>query len=97
MIFSIGAGTNDHAGDISKEALKEVLVANGKLPLAVLLRHKLAYFTSGAVLGGRGFVEEQLVKYRQLSGRRKRTEPYPVPDLFGCGRLLALRRYRASH
>ncbi|HXB01789.1 MAG TPA: transposase [Opitutaceae bacterium] len=97
ILFSIGAGPNDHAGDISEAALKEVLVADGKLPLAILLRHKLVYFTSGAVLGGRSFVEEQLMKYRQLSGRRKRTEPYPVPDLFGCGGLLALRGHRAGH
>jgi REP element-mobilizing transposase RayT len=96
ILFSIGAGPHEQAGDISEEALKEVMVAGGKLPLAVLLRHRLAYFTSGAVLGGKNFVEQQLIKYRQLSGRRKRTNPYLLPDLFGCGRLAALRGYRTS-
>ena len=97
ILFSIGAGPNGQAGNISEEALKEVMVVGGKLPLAMLLRHKLVYFTSGAVLGGKSFVEEQLIKYRQLSGRRKRTEPYPVPDLFGCGRLVTLRGCRAGN
>jgi hypothetical protein len=96
MLFSTGAGPNEQAGDISEETLRTVMVDGGKLSLATLLRHRLVYFTSGAVLGGRSFVEEQLVKYRQLSGRRKRTELYPVPDLFGCGGLLALRGYRVS-
>jgi putative transposase len=95
IIFSVGAGPHEQAGDISEEALKKVVAAQGRLPLAMLLRHRLVYFTAGAVLGGRSFVEEQLIKYRQLTGRRKRTEPYPVPDLLGGERLVTLRACRA--
>ena len=94
ILFTTGAGPREDAGAISEQAVKRVVEAEGKLPLAVVLRHRLAYFTSGAVLGGKNFVEEQLIKYREGSGRRKRTKPFLLPDLFECGELLALRGYR---
>jgi putative transposase len=93
-LFSTGAHSRKGVGTIPEQALDEVVEAKGKLPLAVVLRHRLAYFTSGAVLGGKNFVQEQLVRYREASGRRKRTEPHLLPDLFGVGALLALRRCR---
>ena len=94
ILFFTAAAPKAKGASISEEALKKVVAAKGELPLAVVLRHRLAYFTSGAVLGGKIFVEEQLNKYRQWSGRRKRTEPHLLPDLFRCGALLALRGCR---
>jgi putative transposase len=94
ILFTTGAGFRKKGQAITEEAVKQVLATGGKLPLAVVLRHRLSYLTSGAVLGGRSFVEEQLVKYRQMSGRRKRTEPCPLPDLLGGEELLALRGCR---
>jgi putative transposase len=94
ILFTTGAGPREKGQTITEEAVKQVLATGGKLPLAVVLRHRLGYLTSGAVLGGRSFVEEQLVKYRQLSGRRKRTEPCSLPDLLGGEELLALRGCR---
>ncbi|MGA3007499.1 MAG: transposase, partial [Opitutaceae bacterium] len=91
ILFSTAAVPRVKGASLSAEAVKDVMAAKGELSLGVLLRHRLTYFTSGAVLGGKIFVEEQLDKYRQQSGRRKRTEPHLLPDLLGCGALLALR------
>jgi hypothetical protein len=52
----------------------------------------MVYFNSGAVLGRKSFIEEQLIKYRQLTGRRK--QMHPLPDLLGGKGLLSLRRCR---
>jgi len=92
ILFTTGAEARENAGRISQEAMQAVLVAGGKLTLPTVLRSKLNYFTGSAVLGGQAFVEDQLIKYRKLTGRRKQIDPCPVPKSFDWGGLFTLRR-----
>jgi putative transposase len=94
ILFSTAAAPREGAASVSEDSFKKVMAAQGRLPLASILRHRLAYFTSGAVLGGKAFVEEQLAKYREVSGRRKKAEPCPLPDFLSGQGLLAFRACR---
>lgn len=96
MIFGSGSKEKESVGRISAEAFAAVIEAKGKLPLAVVLRSRVRYFTDGAVLGSRKFLEAQLFAYRQLHGPRKRTAPRPLPEVTDWGDLGTLRSLRKS-
>ena len=98
VIFGTGAGAREGAASISQEDFQKVVAAGGKLPLATVLRCRLRYFADGAVLGSTAYVEEQLAKYRQMTGCGKRTRPRPIPPVTDWGDLATLRalRRRAS-
>jgi len=94
MLFGTGAGTPEHGARVSPEALAQVLAAGGRLPLARVLRCRLRYFSDGAVLGGRAFVEGQLAAYRARTGRRQRTGVRLLPPITEWGELATLRGLR---
>ena len=93
-LFGKGAGAKEHAQRITPEALKAVVESRGRLPLAHVLRCRVRYFSDGAVLGSRAFVETQLVSYRKLTGRRSRTMPRKLPEITDWGELTTLRGLR---
>jgi putative transposase len=74
--------------------LARVLAAGGRLPLATVLRCRVRYFSDGAVLGGRAFVEGQLAAYRARTGRRQRTGVRLLPPITEWGELATLRGLR---
>lgn len=94
VIFGSGAGPREGAASVPTEELQRVMAEGGRLPLATVLRCRLRYFTDGAVLGSRVFVEAQLAKYRQKAGRRKRTGPRPLPAFTDWGDFTTLRGLR---
>jgi REP element-mobilizing transposase RayT len=56
----------------SAEAVDAVVAVKGKLPLNEILRCRVRYFTDGAILGSRAFVEEAFLRHRgRFSERRK--------------------------
>jgi hypothetical protein len=59
-LFGAGAEEKEGKIPIPREMAVEVLAENGKLPLAVVLRCRVRYFTDGLVLGSERFVREQL-------------------------------------
>ncbi|MET3873265.1 transposase [Puniceicoccus vermicola] len=60
-LYGAGAGEKDEKKSISREEAVRVLEEEkGKLPLSVVLRCRVRYFTDGMVLGSPSFVEEQV-------------------------------------
>lgn len=56
----------------SMEAVETVVALKGKLPLNEILRCRVRYFTDGAILGSREFVEDAFRRHRQhFSARRE--------------------------
>lgn len=93
LIFGTGAGQSETSA-ISIDALQRVVAEGGHLPLSTLLRCRLRYFTDGAVLGRREFVDVQLAKYREKTGYRRKISPRVLP-LFGeWGEIMSLRGFR---
>src|SRR5690606_34807484 len=93
-LFGIGAGARRDAQVISAEAFQAVMKNKGRLPLATVLRCRVRYFSDGAVLGTRAFVEAQLGDYRRRFGRRKQTPPCALPEVTDWGGLTTLRGLR---
>jgi len=93
-LYGFGVAARRGAGSLSAEEYAAVMKAKGDLPLAVVLRCRLRYFTDGAVLGTREFVAGHLSVYRQRHGRRESTGPRPLPELTDWGDLATLRGLR---
>jgi putative transposase len=93
VIFGTGAGPHE-SGTISLAQVERVMEEGGKLPLPTVLRCRIRYLTDGAVLGGRAFVEKQLVRYRQKTSYRRPTEPYALPKYADWGDMLIMRAIR---
>ncbi len=94
LLFGFGAEPRERGDAIPLEALKRVLAESGKLPLATVLRCRVRYFTDGAVLGSRAYVEAQLQAYRRRTGQRERSPAYMLPPVTDWGDLAALRGLR---
>ena len=94
VLFGTGAGPRAKGGGISIEAFNQVVAEGGKLSLAAVLRCRVRYFSDGAVLGSKGFVEEQLAAYRARTGRREGTGPRALPPIADWGELAVLRNVR---
>ena len=75
-------------------ALRRTLLTGGRLPVATVLRCRVRYFTDGAVLGSRVFVETQLAAYRARTGQSQRGAARPMPEVADWGDLATLRRLR---
>jgi len=91
ILFSVGSDPRHKGATISQADFRRVIAEGGQLPLAEVLRCRVRYFTQGAVLGTRAFVEEQLAAYRRKSGRRLAGAPYPLPPVTDWGELVSLR------
>lgn len=66
---------------IPREKALEVLAAGGRLGTAEYLRCKVRYFTDGAVLGSRNFVEDIFQRTRDQFGPKRQTGARPLRGL----------------
>jgi len=79
----------------SREKVQEVLEKGGKLPVSVLLRCRVRYFSDGLVLGSRAFVEHIFHQYRDQFSPKRSTGAQPMR--YGqWGGLCTLRNLRLS-
>ncbi|MGL4400891.1 MAG: transposase [Luteolibacter sp.] len=58
---------------MSKEHVARELGTGGDIPLDKTLRHRVRYFTEGAVIGSRSFVDEAFLKSRERFGPKRTT------------------------
>lgn len=93
-LFGKGSAPKEHRAKIADAAMQKVIKAKGRLPLHEVLRCRVRYFSDGAVLGGHTFVQEHLVTYQKLTGKRNRTAPRPLPRVTDWGDLTTLRGLR---
>jgi REP element-mobilizing transposase RayT len=71
-------------GTLSPKALAEVIQNEGQIPPGALLRMRVRYFTDGAVIGSKGFIESVFQKKRAAFGaNRKQASKALPPNLWG--------------
>jgi putative transposase len=89
-----GTATDAREADASIDAalLEKVIAEGGRLPRSTVLRCRIRYFTDGAVLGSKTFVETHLRAYRAITGRRERTAVRLIPPVAEWGLSLATLR-----
>jgi putative transposase len=93
-LFGKGGAPKKQGSRIDEAAVQKVIKAKGHFPLHEVLRCRVRYFSDGAVLGSRAFVQEHLGTYQKLTGKRSRTAPRPVPQITDWGDLSTLRGLR---
>lgn len=96
ILFGTGCTPREGAGAITPEQFHQVIKADGKLPLADVLRCRVRYFADGAVLGSRAFVSHHLARYREKTGRRHQRDVHELPRLTEWGEMTALRPLRRN-
>ena len=77
----------------SAETVKAVLDAGGTLPVNELLRCRVRYFTDGAVLGSKAFVEDIFQRHRDRFSPRRKTGARAMAGA-QWGDLCTVRRLR---
>jgi len=80
LIFGKGASPWTHRGKLIDRAAAEKVLneQKGELPLAVVLRCRVRYFTDGAVLGSLEFVREYARAWQRCRGRSRQVSPCPA-------------------
>jgi hypothetical protein len=96
LLFGTGASAREQSASITPHQLQEVVAAGGQLPLAVVLRCRIRYFTCGMVLGGRAFVQHHLAAQRLPVGRGGSVGPWLLPPVSDWGDLAIHHRLRGS-
>jgi putative transposase len=84
---------------IPREKALEVLARGGKLSQADYLRCKVRYFSDGAVIGGKAFVDEMFAAFRDRFGPKRKDGARPLRGLAGDSpddRLFNLRQLRTG-
>jgi len=76
----------------AEEVVDGVMAAKGKLPLNEILRCRIRYFTDGAILGSRLFVEEAFKRHRHHFSAKREDGARPMKgaewgDLFSARQL----------
>jgi hypothetical protein len=82
---------------IPREKALEVLARGGKLSEADYLRCKVRYFSDGAVIGGKAFVNEMFAAFRDRFGPKRKDGARPLRGLAGDAaedRLFNFRQLR---
>jgi REP element-mobilizing transposase RayT len=96
-LFGTATEARESGAPIDAALLEKVIDEGGRLPLSTVLRCRIRYFTDGAVLGSKAFVESHLHAYRTMTGRRERTAVRPIPPVAEWGLPLATLRYLRKH
>jgi len=96
-LFGTAVEARESDAPINAALLEKVIAEGGRLPLSTVLRCRIRYFTDGAVLGSKAFVESHLSAYRIITGRRKRTAVRPIPPVAEWGLPLATLRALRQH
>ena len=94
LLFSTGAAPREGGGSVTRKELERVIAEGGKLPMATVLCCRMRYFSDGAVLGSRAFVETQLASYRKKTGRLLQRNPQALPAVTDWADLTTLRALR---
>jgi hypothetical protein len=84
---------------IPRDKALEVLARGGKLSQADYLRCKVRYFSDGAVIGGKAFVEEMFAAFRDRFGPKRKDGARPLRGLAGDSkedRLFNFRQLRTG-
>jgi hypothetical protein len=79
----------------SAEVVEKVMEEGGKLPLNEVLRCRVRYFTAGAILGTREFVEAAFARHRSCFGEKRTTGARRMVG-GDWGELFAARELRKS-
>ena len=53
------------------EQIQQVIAAKGRVPVEEYLRHRARYFTDGAVIGSKAFLEEVFAKVKDRFGKSR--------------------------
>jgi hypothetical protein len=92
-LFGAGAGEKAEKASISREEAVRVLEEEkGKLPLSVVLRCRVRYFTDGMVLGSAEFVEKQVQSEDGEHKRARRAHSMHGADWGGLSVGTGLRK-----
>jgi putative transposase len=94
ILFGAGSAPRREGATIDSEAFARVMAEGGKLALSEVLRCRVRYFTEGAVLGSKAFVESHLAAYRRRTGGGEKTLPRPLPNWGDWGELSVLPALR---
>ncbi|MCW5557595.1 MAG: chemotaxis protein CheW, partial [Verrucomicrobiae bacterium] len=78
---------------IRREAVLQVLAANGKVSTPELLRLRVRYLSDGAILGGREFINRLFERHRDRFGPRRTSGARPIREAHEVS-LHALRALR---
>jgi putative transposase len=95
LIFGVGSGGALGEGKIDRARVLAVIEKGGKVPVAEAIRCRVRYFTDGAVLGSKGFVQDWYDAHRGPLGLRQRpsgARPMAGSDWDGLVVLRGLRR-----
>jgi len=80
----------------SPEKIEEVEQAEGAMPIAEVLRHKIRYFSDGVVLGSADFVNRTFERERHRFGPKRKDGARKMRGAdFGALRVLRALRVRA--
>ena len=96
-LFGTATEARESGVPVDAALLEKVIEEGGRLPLSTVLRCRIRYFTDGAVLGSKAFVETHLLAYRTMTGRRARTAVRPIPPVAEWGSPLATLRSLRKH
>ena len=77
-LFGRAETRSDGAGKVVKrgakpERIKEVIASNGRVPVEEYLRRRVRYFTDGAVIGSKAFLEEVFAKAKDSLGKNRKS------------------------
>jgi REP element-mobilizing transposase RayT len=80
MLFGKGSVSAVGAAQFDRKlAVKALETSQGSLPMHALLRCRVRYFSEGAVLGSREFVNAHLENWQRLARRQHRPKPCAIP------------------
>jgi hypothetical protein len=91
-LFGTATEARESGASIDAALFEKVIKEGSRLPLSTVLRCRIRYFTDGAVLGSKAFVETHLRAYRAVTGRRGRTAVRPIPPVAEWGMSLSTLR-----
>lgn len=89
-LFVSGSVEQDGARSMTRKELTRVVADGGRLPLAQVLLCRVRFFTYGAVLGGRVFVEERLSAMRSMDPGLNERSAIPLPSFTDWGGLTTM-------
>jgi putative transposase len=78
LLFGLGARKTTHAAGLDRAAVLKVIEEKGRVSRAAALRCRVRYFTDGAVLGSREFVQTWLQAQRDRFDPKRKLEPRPM-------------------
>ncbi|MBK8094309.1 MAG: transposase [Verrucomicrobiaceae bacterium] len=104
LLFTWGTASKTNAdgtkkGAISETSRREVMKRGGKLPVAEALRCRVRYFTDGAVIGGKEFVNAIFKSQRKRFGAKRKDGARMVRGIEmaeGTEKLCTLRDLRVE-